>query len=330
MDSGNSCSLQSSDDQEFDSIPESISSFLTHNPNPCPTLTTSFFDPSFFPHSIPVFDPVWSPNIPPGPTPTPNPNFTSFNPAQNDDVFVNSKQGLFTNSNSNQSSAVSSSNANMDRGSEHHQIGVSIKNPKKRTRASRRAPTTVLTTDATNFRQMVQEFTGIPATPFTAAAAASSPYARHLDIFSGGGLGPLYPIRPLKIQPVDDSSSSFNLPPSNIKDLQNQSQGLVNMQNPLFSFQSLLQTKLPHQVNIHGPMLRGSATQGDENLSGFASSSTTRNGVNDNLVNLEGVNSDTLKVDGFKVNSVDFDQQIENVVSTRNSGDRITKEMRMK
>ncbi|KAI4325934.1 hypothetical protein MLD38_031295 [Melastoma candidum] len=44
------------------------------------------------------------------------------------------------------------------------------RNPKKRTRASRRAPTTVLTTDTSNFHTMVQEFTGIPAPPFDAAA----------------------------------------------------------------------------------------------------------------------------------------------------------------
>jgi len=42
---------------------------------------------------------------------------------------------------------------------------VGNRNPKKRSRASRRAPTTVLTTDTTNFRAMVQEFTGIPELP---------------------------------------------------------------------------------------------------------------------------------------------------------------------
>lgn len=42
-----------------------------------------------------------------------------------------------------------------------------VRNSKKRSRASRRAPTTVLTTDTTNFRSMVQEFTGIPAPPFS-------------------------------------------------------------------------------------------------------------------------------------------------------------------
>ncbi|CAL4998565.1 unnamed protein product [Urochloa decumbens] len=45
---------------------------------------------------------------------------------------------------------------------------------RKRARASRRAPTTVLTTDTSNFRAMVQEFTGIPAPPFAAAGVASS------------------------------------------------------------------------------------------------------------------------------------------------------------
>ncbi|KAG6498519.1 uncharacterized protein LOC121993644 [Zingiber officinale] len=40
---------------------------------------------------------------------------------------------------------------------------------KKRTRASRRAPTTVLTTDTMNFSAMVQEFTGIPSAPSAAA-----------------------------------------------------------------------------------------------------------------------------------------------------------------
>ncbi|RZS16543.1 hypothetical protein BHM03_00048539 [Ensete ventricosum] len=53
---------------------------------------------------------------------------------------------------------------------------------KKRSRASPRAPTTVLTTDTSNFRAMVQEFTGIPSPPF--AAASSSPLSRsRFDLF---------------------------------------------------------------------------------------------------------------------------------------------------
>ncbi|KAK4747121.1 hypothetical protein SAY87_026158 [Trapa incisa] len=71
---------------------------------------------------------------------------------------------------------------------------LSARNPKKRSRASRRAPTTVLNTDTTNFRAMVQEFTGIPAPPF-----AAPPFQRNrLDIFGS----PSYLLRPFfhKIQ----------------------------------------------------------------------------------------------------------------------------------
>lgn len=60
------------------------------------------------------------------------------------------------------------------------------RNPKKRSRASRRAPTTVLTTDTSNFRQMVQEFTGIPAPPFS---ASGFPSRSRLDLFGGMGMG---------------------------------------------------------------------------------------------------------------------------------------------
>ncbi|KAL6655914.1 hypothetical protein ACP70R_006740 [Stipagrostis hirtigluma subsp. patula] len=56
---------------------------------------------------------------------------------------------------------------------------------RKRTRASRRAPTTVLTTDTSNFRAMVQEFTGIPSPPFAAGigAPASSLRTRFDHLF---------------------------------------------------------------------------------------------------------------------------------------------------
>ena len=98
-----------------------------------------------------------------------------------------------------------------------------VRNPKKRSRASRRAPTTVLTTDTTNFRAMVQEFTGIPAPPFT-----SSPFPRtRLDLFgtssslrsSSGGLDPGHPsylLRPFaqKAQPPVSSASNSSAPPS--------------------------------------------------------------------------------------------------------------------
>ncbi|KAF5178462.1 Vq motif-containing protein [Thalictrum thalictroides] len=89
---------------------------------------------------------------------------------------------------------------------------VVARNPKKRTRASRRAPTTVLTTDTSNFRAMVQEFTGIPPPPFSA-----SPFpGRGLNLFNTSstrfGLeAPLsYPLRPFahKVLPPSFLSSS--------------------------------------------------------------------------------------------------------------------------
>ncbi|CAH1427790.1 unnamed protein product [Lactuca virosa] len=57
------------------------------------------------------------------------------------------------------------------------------RNPKKRSRASRRAPTTVLTTDTSNFRAMVQEFTGIPAPPFTSSSPMFPRLSTSFDLF---------------------------------------------------------------------------------------------------------------------------------------------------
>ncbi|XP_021274821.1 uncharacterized protein LOC110409709 [Herrania umbratica] len=103
-----------------------------------------------------------------------------------------------------------------------------VRNPKKRSRASRRAPTTVLTTDTTNFRAMVQEFTGIPAPPFT-----SSPFPRtRLDLFGTPSTmrstpldpsPPHYLLRPFaqKIHPppfVSSSTASSSFPSSSMVD----------------------------------------------------------------------------------------------------------------
>lgn len=77
------------------------------------------------------------------------------------------------------------------------------KNPKKRSRASRRAPTTVLATDIGNFRQMVQEFTGIPADPFS----------RRMDLFSAAASGSAL-MRPAHFEgppPLRPSSSAAQI-----------------------------------------------------------------------------------------------------------------------
>ena len=49
------------------------------------------------------------------------------------------------------------------------------KQVRRRTRASRRTPTTLLNTDTTNFRAMVQQFTGSPSAPFASGAHPGGP-----------------------------------------------------------------------------------------------------------------------------------------------------------
>ncbi|KAI3819836.1 hypothetical protein L1987_13688 [Smallanthus sonchifolius] len=152
MDSGNSASLHSSTaaaahEDHHDHSTQSMSSFFNHIHH-----QPTFFDPSYFSFSNST-------------------NLTAFGAPQN--YYLHAQPPV-------------SSNTNMAPGSNHHQVGVSMKNPKKRTRASKRTPTTVLTTDTSNFRQMVQEFTGIPTAPF-------SSYSRRFDLTARGGIGRLPP-----------------------------------------------------------------------------------------------------------------------------------------
>ncbi|KAF2288861.1 hypothetical protein GH714_019514 [Hevea brasiliensis] len=46
---------------------------------------------------------------------------------------------------------------------------------RRRSRASRRTPTTLLNTDTTNFRAMVQQFTGGPSAPFSSGSQLNAP-----------------------------------------------------------------------------------------------------------------------------------------------------------
>lgn len=149
------------------------------------------------------------------------------------------------------------------------------KNPKKRTRASRRAPTTVLTTDTTNFRQMVQEFTGIPAGPFSGGGGGGSLYSRRLDLFSTAGssmrtahsdpLGAFHhhPLRPSAQKPqmpsFIPSSSNTNFQLSTEVGVtkqghQQSSSTLFNMEaDQILTFQPLLQpSSLP--LSLKNPL----------------------------------------------------------------------------
>ena len=161
-----------------------------------------------------------------------------------------------------------------------------VRNPKKRSRASRRAPTTVLTTDTTNFRAMVQEFTGIPAPPFT-----SSPFPRtRLDLFASSNASssallrsasshleqppsqtqtqtPSYLLRPfahkVQAQPSSIPQNSFSPMLNTLASNNNSGSGStsihypqhsLNMHNPILSLQSIL-------GNNDSSVLVGSKTQ---------------------------------------------------------------------
>ncbi|XP_061345150.1 uncharacterized protein LOC133291000 [Gastrolobium bilobum] len=135
-----------------------------------------------------------------------------------------------------------------------------VRNPKKRSRASRRAPTTVLTTDTTNFRAMVQEFTGIPAPPFP---SSSFPRSR-FDLFGSAStstmrsthLDPPYLLRPFAhklphLHPFPPSSSMMDT-------LLVASNNSTNSTTNSTSIDHLGLLKQPHQplnFNMHNPVL---------------------------------------------------------------------------
>ncbi|KAL3621425.1 hypothetical protein CASFOL_036337 [Castilleja foliolosa] len=181
MDSGNSASKQSTNGGDDQDLLDSSSSFL----NP------TFFDPPKHTNNLDQHDLIWS---------------TGLRSQQNYYPNFGNSSSIPSRTQSKSSPSQPDAHALGPRASlrPDHQLGV-IKNPKKRSRASHRPTTTVLQTDPTNFRQMVQEFTGFPAAslpgtqysrPPELFSAAVRPGA-HLDtpgpIYHTGPFSPLYP-----------------------------------------------------------------------------------------------------------------------------------------
>ncbi|KAL8256620.1 hypothetical protein R6Q59_031687 [Mikania micrantha] len=141
--------------------------------------------------------------------------------------------------------------ANPDSGPK--KFGVTTKTPKKRTRASRRAPTTVLTTDTTNFRQMVQEFTG-GITPF-AGSSSSQAFSRRSDQI-----------------------------PSETHGFVKQALNLSNFQNQMFPFQGNVTGRENHRSELQN-VFRGSSLTSLKRWRGQDEMTVNIEGVNGNSQN---------------------------------------------
>ncbi|XP_073145663.1 uncharacterized protein [Henckelia pumila] len=273
-------------DEEYDSrATESISnSFLNKNPPiNFASLITSGPHPPFLPHqnqSSSYYN-INSQNLDLYPPSTPTFQYHDHN------IINISSDGMIWGAGSLRSEANSTTDAlirnqsqlaNAARPASQPAAEVITKNSKKRTRASRRAPTTVLTTDTSNFRQMVQEFTGIPTAPFP-----GSPYPRRMNLLSPlrpathlDGLGPLYSLRPQSqniVSPFSSSSSIYNatmvdaiVSTTNIVSTGNKTSSTAavlgdhmssNINSPLLSDQGLLNLQHHHSSSLHPPSLHG-------------------------------------------------------------------------
>ncbi|XP_010105907.2 uncharacterized protein LOC21404418 [Morus notabilis] len=239
MDSGNSGSMSSSGDEEYDSRNESIPSFL--NPSSSSSISTHHFASSAQSNPSHLLSHHLFDLSPPSNYLQPNSNPSNFLLNLRSDglrsdhhhhqqqpyqlgpptsssyaagpsaIHLQQQQqpssSLHNEANTTTTGALRSGNTSTAAATTSSAQTTVVRNSKKRARASRRAPTTVLTTDTSNFRAMVQEFTGIPAPPFSASS-----FSRRLDLFGGSGSairtggashleGPFYPFRPSAQKP---------------------------------------------------------------------------------------------------------------------------------
>lgn len=316
MDSGNSGSIQSSSggDEDYDDSSRSVdqNNLLPNFFNSSISNTTTFFYPnSSQNNNLELFSHSQS-----NPNPNPNPSLYNqdfwFKNMRSDDQqkyqTVQSSPPLAPPP-SNQS-LISSQGQTRPFTSSSSQLQQPevVKNPKKRSRASRRAPTTVLQTDTANFRQMVQEFTGIPAAPFS----TSAPYSRRLDLFCGAATlgGSLYPLRPSAQKVVQPSLPPYNMSSnmvdsslanntSTISNVASTSNNYTNSHTMLQSTTFIGRSKSSDQENsrnIHIPNLDdlGMSNQHvNANISGFPSheSSNGTQGEHFGSFNLQNVQS---------------------------------------
>uniref|UniRef100_A0A1J3E6V8 VQ domain-containing protein n=1 Tax=Noccaea caerulescens TaxID=107243 RepID=A0A1J3E6V8_NOCCA len=249
MDSGNSSSMQSSsgggggDQEEYDSrADQSISPFFNNSNNNTTTVSSNTAGPTQLESLIAnYFNTGWSTDNTSWSTATTNPTDGSNPrpppPISSEPVFF--PNPLQQNQNTNTSRPICSVPTDRKNGLNN----LATRNPKKRSRVSRRAPTTVLTTDTSNFRAMVQEFTGNPSTPFT-GLSSSSPYPRsRFDLF--GSSSSSLPFKPFPHKLIPQSTTNHHqylIPPPPTTEYHQSlllNMNTQNIQNPFLNNQSL-------------------------------------------------------------------------------------------
>lgn len=228
MDSaGNSGSLQSSSggDEEYDSRVAAHSFFMTRPISTPPPL----FDP--FSSYAQLHNPItpWPRPASMGSDPNPSPSHVAMNPT----IFQAP------------AAAVGENKDLLGAAQNQH---TAARNPRKRPRASRRAPTTVLTTDTANFRAMVQEFTGIPAPPFN-----SSSFPRNrLDLFTtkSTAFEAAHPLLPYLRRPSAQKPNSPQLPPFLVSSAANSIASTpINYQQPITQNSNLFNVQNPSTLS---------------------------------------------------------------------------------
>lgn len=261
MDSGNSSSMQSSsgggggEQEEYDSRADQSISALFNNNNATTAGQTQLDSliANYLNTGWSTDNPLWSTTtMKPTDGSTPPVFFT--NPLQQDLRIV---------SNTDTSSPISSVPTDKKNGL------ATTRNLKKRSRVSRRAPTTVLTTDTSNFRAMVQEFTGNPSNPFSGLSSSPFPRSR-FDLFgpSSSSSQPLKPF-PHKLIPPSSTSHPYLNPPTNYHQSLLLNMNTQNIANPLRDQSLSLRTS-----NGVGHVDVGTNFEGLQNIMASSSSMT--------------------------------------------------------
>ncbi|KAJ0242062.1 VQ domain-containing protein [Hirschfeldia incana] len=291
MDSGNSSSMQSSsggggDQEEYDSrADQSISALFNNNAT---TVSSNITGQTQLDSLIAnCFNTGWSADNPLWSTTTTNPTDGYRPPSQ---PPISSEPVFFTNTVQENPRVATNTNTSSPIGSvpTDKKTGLATtRNPKKRSRVSRRAPTTVLTTDTSNFRAMVQEFTGNPSTPFTGSSSTTFSRSR-FDLFGPSSSSFSRPLKPFphKLTPSSSTSHHYSTPPPSTDFHQSllRNMNMQNIANPFLNNQSPSNVPLMDQSlslrTSTGFGYAGANSEGLHSIIASSSSSLTQPALN--------------------------------------------------